>query len=252
MTSTTDTWGSGDLIKIALSKYGKSAFERVIIQEFDTPAEAYALEKELVNLEYIKRRDTYNLCVGGVGGRAPMTPEQIKEHSIRVAGQWTKERKEIQSNRCSGANNPMAGRTGCADHLHTPEMAAKISQSLKGVMCGDKNHMFGKSHNTDTKRKMSDAKKGIPQWRTNKSRQNAHIWALAEECYEWWLGGNGGRGYGAMPMRREFTGMNKKTHGQQYMSVFEFFVKQFKDEKWNPALDADWVTFRDEFLNQNL
>lgn len=53
----------------AVKKYGPSKFKRTILKIFDTPDEAFALEAELVNLEFIKRSDTYNINIGGCGGR---------------------------------------------------------------------------------------------------------------------------------------------------------------------------------------
>lgn len=49
----------------AVKKYGIKNFIRTNIKVFDTEEEAYALEAELVNQEFIERDDTYNLILGG-------------------------------------------------------------------------------------------------------------------------------------------------------------------------------------------
>lgn len=49
----------------AVNKYGTSAFKRSVLFIFDDEKEAYNKEKEIVNKEFIKRSDTYNLALGG-------------------------------------------------------------------------------------------------------------------------------------------------------------------------------------------
>ena len=50
----------------ALNKYGVQNFIRETISCFDTEDEAYKLEEELVDEEFISRNDTYNLKLGGL------------------------------------------------------------------------------------------------------------------------------------------------------------------------------------------
>ena len=49
----------------ALKHYGFDKFERRTLKIFNTAEEAYALEAQLVNEEFIRRPDTYNMLVGG-------------------------------------------------------------------------------------------------------------------------------------------------------------------------------------------
>lgn len=49
----------------AVKKYGTSSFKRSVLFIFDIEEEAYEKEKEIVNEEFIKRSDTYNLALGG-------------------------------------------------------------------------------------------------------------------------------------------------------------------------------------------
>lgn len=51
----------------AIKKYGYDAFERSTIKIFDSYEEAFKLEEELVNEDFIKRTDTYNVILGGGG-----------------------------------------------------------------------------------------------------------------------------------------------------------------------------------------
>lgn len=57
--------GSGKLLKRAIEKYGPESFIREILEFFDNPKDAFEYEKKIVNEEYVKRDDTYNLSIGG-------------------------------------------------------------------------------------------------------------------------------------------------------------------------------------------
>lgn len=57
--------GSGKLIIKAIEKYGIEHFHKEIIQIFDNQKDAEELERELVNEDYVKRKDTYNISLGG-------------------------------------------------------------------------------------------------------------------------------------------------------------------------------------------
>lgn len=63
--------------QFAVKKYGPSKFKRSIIKIFDSKKEAFDLEAELVNADFIKRRDTYNASLGGNGGRLGKTLYQF-------------------------------------------------------------------------------------------------------------------------------------------------------------------------------
>ena len=55
----------GTPFKYAILKYGVKNFIRTTIQCFDLEQDAYDLEAQLVNEEFIRREDTYNLALGG-------------------------------------------------------------------------------------------------------------------------------------------------------------------------------------------
>jgi len=57
--------GSGTNIKKALKEFGQEHFEKIILYNFDNKEDMLAKERELVNEEFIKRQDTYNIVLGG-------------------------------------------------------------------------------------------------------------------------------------------------------------------------------------------
>jgi len=61
--------GSGIAIKQAIEKYGKDKFKKEILFEYDNQNEAYLKETKIVNEIFIKRKDNYNMCIGGNGGK---------------------------------------------------------------------------------------------------------------------------------------------------------------------------------------
>lgn len=60
--------GSGSALCNAVKKYGKDNFEKTILHIFETEVEMNAKEVELITEEFVARKDTYNLGVGGEGG----------------------------------------------------------------------------------------------------------------------------------------------------------------------------------------
>jgi hypothetical protein len=58
--------GSGRILHRAFKKYGIENFTKIILENFNTPKEMFKKEKELVNEDFIRRKDTYNISEGGV------------------------------------------------------------------------------------------------------------------------------------------------------------------------------------------
>ncbi|QPI13938.1 homing endonuclease [Serratia phage 4S] len=100
--------GSGNLILQAISKYGKENFNREILFEYEDIKDAYAKEAEIVDEEFLKRKDVYNLVLGGLGGvlkhnkGKPLSEERkekirqgvIKRGARRVYGKASEGSKE--------------------------------------------------------------------------------------------------------------------------------------------------------------
>lgn len=52
----------------AVKKYGPSNFNRTVLAVFDNPEEAYDLEAQIVNKDFLSREDVYNMVLGGNSG----------------------------------------------------------------------------------------------------------------------------------------------------------------------------------------
>ena len=59
--------GSGWVLKDAIKKYGRDKFTREVLYTFSSRKEARIKEAEIVDTEFCKRLDTYNLTEGGFG-----------------------------------------------------------------------------------------------------------------------------------------------------------------------------------------
>ena len=59
---------SKTIFQRAVKKYGPKNFVRKTLAVFDNEDEAYLLEEEIVNEEFLSRDDVYNMVLGGGGG----------------------------------------------------------------------------------------------------------------------------------------------------------------------------------------
>jgi len=60
-------FGSGLNLSRAIKKYGKENFSKEILEFFDNEQDMFAREKELVNEDFVKSPNTYNIVEGGNG-----------------------------------------------------------------------------------------------------------------------------------------------------------------------------------------
>jgi hypothetical protein len=59
--------GSGWVLKDAIEKYGRDKFVREILYVFNNREDCRKMEALIVDAEFVQRKDTYNLQVGGMG-----------------------------------------------------------------------------------------------------------------------------------------------------------------------------------------
>lgn len=60
--------GSGKIISRAHKKYGKENFKKEILHYFKSKDEMYKKEREIVNEDFVKKSNNYNVKLGGEGG----------------------------------------------------------------------------------------------------------------------------------------------------------------------------------------
>lgn len=74
--------GSGYALRHAKKKYGIKNFTKELLFSFETEDEMYDKEREIVNSEFIKRKDVYNQSLGGRGAKH----SKIKTELIEING----------------------------------------------------------------------------------------------------------------------------------------------------------------------
>lgn len=77
----------------AVVKYGYFNFSREILKFYDSAAEAYEDERKIVDYNFVMRKDTYNIQIGGTGGNKPdkMEPYYAKIQELFLQGNTLKE-----------------------------------------------------------------------------------------------------------------------------------------------------------------
>lgn len=136
--------GSGEQIKDAVKKYGKGAFVREILEQFETREAAFSREAEIVTEEFVKDGQNYNMCPGGLGATVK-TDEFRKRVSAKLIGRkFTEEHSRKKSLAQTGPKNHRYGKT----NPNNPKLF------------GADNGMYGKKH----------SEKSLELMRTNRSK----------------------------------------------------------------------------------
>lgn len=152
--------GSGKYLRYAQEKHGIENFEKKILFVFDNPADMYAKEAELVDIEFIAENNTYNLKVGGFGGwdyvNSNLTKKQIKERALagrhatdkilqeRYGNNWRKSLSELAIN-------------GLKEKLNRDPEYLKRRAIPK---YGKANGMHGKTHSKSARENISASQTG--------------------------------------------------------------------------------------------
>ena len=88
----------------AVKKYGIKNFLRKTLAVFDNVEDALKLEGEIVNEDFIRRKDTYNVTVGG--GMPPVYKKTIYQYSLEgeFIKEWSSIREATYEFKCSDSS----------------------------------------------------------------------------------------------------------------------------------------------------
>jgi len=138
--------GSGVVIKKSIKKYGRKNFKKEILFECLSKEEIFKKEKEVVNKEFVKNPNTYNLRQGGVGGN-----EKYGRHGY----QHSDETKLKISNSLKGTKHTKKRRENISKSLIGRTIPKEIVE--KSISTRMKN---GYKHSEETKTKLRKSKLG--------------------------------------------------------------------------------------------
>lgn len=177
--------GSGKYLKNAIKKYGIENFDKDYIAIFDDEERMINKEVEIVDEEFIKRKDTYNIGYGGIGswkycnknkfnlygknGKAGygfenlLNGNRVKELLIKRKRYDNWKNKISISNKKlydDGFINPFKGKN------HTKETKRKIGAKNSIKQKGNKNSQYGTCwiHNFELKENKKIKKEDLQYW----------------------------------------------------------------------------------------
>lgn len=139
--------GSGKLIGRAIEKYGPDNFTKEYIEIFDNKEDAVLLEKLLVDLDYVNRRDTYNISLGGNDtilfgeNNGFYGKKHTDETKLKISKKSSVKKHTVESKKKISA--------GSKKHWQNEEYREKIRSKL-----------IGRTFSEETRQKLSDALKG--------------------------------------------------------------------------------------------
>lgn len=150
--------GSGVHLQRSIQKYGIENFSKTILFQCSSLEEMNQKEAELVNEEFVKRDDTYNVIVGGSNG----SWQKIHDAGLHKLGGVNAMAKLKVSNQTPWSKfwNSLTDEekiewkkqhpTAMKSHFpswkgkhHTEETKLKMSKSKKGTGCGSDNSIYG-------------------------------------------------------------------------------------------------------------
>ena len=153
-----DYMGSGRAINAAINKYGLENFEKTILYCFDSEDKAYLKESEIVDENFVKRQDTYNMKCGGKGNSSCDIKGKFKgENNPRYGCVLSNQQKDKIRNTLQSTYN---------EH---PEIKKQISDTLKEYY----------KNNPEVKEKISKRNKG----RASARRINVYMVSCEAENY---------------------------------------------------------------------
>lgn len=190
--------GSGKNIQAAILKYGKESFKKEIIEFFSSAEEMYDKERQIVNEEFIQRRDNYNLAIGGLGGSIVQNRKAFNQsHSIesrekisrslsgRILSEthktnvskhhWAKRDPEAQRDHAIKATTFIKGVK------KTNEIKDKISAGMKGKINNPNGRKFSIVECPHCQKQGNEF--AMKRWHFDKCKFNSGDRSSKEECW---------------------------------------------------------------------
>lgn len=175
--------GSGKVISQSIVKYGRSSFKKEILELCKDEDIMYELEAKYVNVEFVNRKDTYNIRIGGVRANFEKIARSNKGQK-RTDEQRLRMSNAQKGKTLTEAHKAAIGKSG-KGRVISEETRRKISNTQKGkkiigthlenLRKSFKNRIYtdeqrknlsdrGKNISDETRRKMSKSGKNRPKF----------------------------------------------------------------------------------------
>ena len=165
-----DYMGSGKYLGYAIEKEGIENFEKTILFECQSEEEMNQKEAEIVNEEFVNRKDTYNVALGGDGGWHHVNSAFSKSKRSEYAKQcWKK--SEYRNKISNSIKNYYKSLT----EFEKTQIAIRSSKKLKDYYACHTPTFLGKHHTEETKQKISQASSKNQKGSKN-SQYGKHWW----------------------------------------------------------------------------
>lgn len=132
----------------AVKKYGTSSFKRTIIKVCNTADEAFLLEAGIVDYDFIKRKDTYNVALGGGGGNQAFVKINQFDTNGRLIKEWDSiiEASEFLGVCHTAIYRAYKEKGSCKNFFWSTERLIDISEytHFKGTICYKYDSVSGK------------------------------------------------------------------------------------------------------------
>lgn len=161
--------GSGTYIRSAIAKYGIEKFQKEILFIFETYDEMNNKEIEIVNEEFIKRFDTYNIELGGQGSFKGATKRRLELHNDE---EWY---KEFTSKRLQGMKTYFEN----VDKALLQEYRKKAQQTC--IKRYGKKPFEGQKHSSETIERIKEIYKETKHSQGTKNSQFGTCWVYNAE-----------------------------------------------------------------------
>lgn len=169
-----DYMGSGTILRKAQNKYGIENFEKEILFECSSLEEMNQKEKEIVNEEFVKRKDTYNIKLGGEGGFDYINNNQLWDLSVRFkSDEKTKKLSKIANDKKKELYK---------DENYLNDVREKISNGLNKYYETHESSWVGRKHKEESKRKIGLA--NSISHLGSKNNQYGKVWVYNLELKE--------------------------------------------------------------------
>ena len=207
----------------AVKKYGTSNFKRTILKIYDTVAEAFSLEATIVDYDFIRRKDTYNVALGGGGGNQAF----IKINQFNINGNLIKEWNSIaEASEFLGVYHTAICRAykekgSCKNFFWSIEKSINVSEytHLEGTICYKYDSTSGKC---------IDIYNSIPEAAKNNNTLESSIQRAIKGGYK--VGGF----YYSSKLLEEYKGKPKVSLKNKILYVYSLkgdFITELKNSK---------------------